>query len=226
MCREFGILYDPADKNEDRVALLSSEYQALELQQQTTGLVHWLVVDELTPATGTSESDWRGLKTGTINTVLCLQPTSYNGSSTVLPPTSLTILQFSRVYRCTQAILAWVSYVTLELEKIGEYNTSFPLAQACPGHEVPGQLPETLVLPQCSCTSYSCTSLVSRLSTETQWGSRRQDRGVVQEEEQEHRGKTRVSGSWPGTSWPGQACTRGKLVFQRPCFTFPISRVT
>ena len=169
MCTEFGLQYDPADKDEDRVGALSSVYQALEVEQQTTGLVHWLVVDELSPATSDSESDWRGLKTGAVNTVLCIKPTSYEGSSTVLPPTSLTILQFSRVYRCTQAILAWVSYVTLEMEKDGDYNTSFPLAQACPGHEVPGQLPETLVLPRCSCYPY-CTTPLSCL-LEPHWVS-------------------------------------------------------
>ena len=152
-CQHFGVQDNRGNKDQT----LSELCRRME-EERRSGLPHCLLVDELPPLTGVRghSSDWSGADTRGLRLVLATQPTGYTSTSSVtpVPPPGLTLLTLERVFRCTQRILLLLTHI---LQQLQSSNTtfgkpSFPLAAAGPGHEIPGDLPELLLLPRCSCT--------------------------------------------------------------------------
>ena len=158
-CRHFGV----QDYKRNRAQTLSELCRRMEEEERRSGLPHCLLVDELPPLTGDwkSSCDWSGADTRGLRLVLAAQPTANTTSSgTPVPPPGLTLLTLERVFRCTQRILLLLTHI---LQHLQSSNTtfgrpSFPLAAAGPGHEIPGDLPELLLLPRCSCTYTYCNT--------------------------------------------------------------------
>ena len=155
-CQHFGV----QDNEKNRAQTLSELCRRMEEEERRSGLPHCLLVDELPPLTGDtfSSSDWSGADTRGLRLVLAAQPTTNTTTSssvTPVPPPGLTLLTLERVFRCTQRILLLLTHILQQLESSSTPygKPSFPLADAGPGHEIPGDLPELLLLPRCSCTS-------------------------------------------------------------------------
>ena len=168
ICQHLGVQLDKADK----AGTLSNICRRLQEEEVKTGLPTVLAVDEMDPRdnddTSNPSYDYRAFTNCGVPTIICISPTaSVYGSSppSVQSPRCLHRLDLHRVYRCTQAILRWITFVMAEMEAASGYTfpRSFSLPQVQAGHEVVGSLPECLLLPKCSCTSYCSTPLTCHL---------------------------------------------------------------
>ena len=168
ICQHLGVQLDEADK----AGTLSNICRRLQEEEVKTGLPTVLAVDEMDPQDNDDffknpSYDYRAFNNCGVPTIICISPTTFaDGSSapSVQSPLCLHRLDLHRVYRCTQAILRWITFVMAEMDAGGyTHPRSFSLPQVQAGHEVVGSLPECLVLPNCSCTSYCRTPLTCLL---------------------------------------------------------------
>ena len=73
-------------------------------------------------------------------------------------PEHLKELQLTRIYRCTQKISRFYQLMVRHLKKFSftyyTSNINRSSISCKPGHEILGELPELLILPQCKCFTY------------------------------------------------------------------------
>ena len=129
---------------------------------------------------GKPSGDWTGLNNSGVNLMMALQPINDNfhqkgfltdlldkfqkkdSSLKVSFPQDIPQIKLDRVFRCTQNITKFYEVITNEmstLSLIGYYNrnasfNSDSLSYSV-GHDIHGNLPEILLLPQCDCF-WSC----------------------------------------------------------------------
>ena len=118
ICQELGVQLDKADK----AGTLSNICRRLQEEEVKTGLATVLAMDEMEPMDNDDfmnpSYDYRALNNCGVPTIICISPTTNAvGSSppSVQGPSCLHRLDLHRVYRCTQAILRWITYVMAEI---------------------------------------------------------------------------------------------------------------
>ena len=120
----------------------------------------FLIIDEMDSYGQYQSGDWTDLKRNEVHLMMSLKPIgslSYDKTEPIELnfPDDIDHLQFTRVYRCTQTILEFYKTIVKRLHtepstaRFNSYSTAYN-----PGHEIFGDLPEILFLPQCETGKY------------------------------------------------------------------------
>ena len=117
-----------------------------------------------------SSGDWKGLNSNGVNLMMALKPVEDESrgiftalADTILSretgvdlcfPEDIVQLKLQRIFRCTQNITQFYEMVFKSLNKnFINYSTNVNSSSISysPGHEIYGEPPEILLLPQCNC---------------------------------------------------------------------------
>ena len=117
----------------------------------------FLLLDEVPCNTNyNSSGDWSGLKRNEINLMMALKPigdvsTDTSNEIELHFPGDIEHLKLDRVYRCTQTILNFYKTVVKRLDADSNFTNfnSNSSTSYNPGHEIFGDLPEILLMPEC-----------------------------------------------------------------------------
>jgi hypothetical protein len=162
-CQKFGVTMD---KEEPTSSL--SEICAAMTAAHPGAPLH-LLVDEF-PCRG----DLSKLQTHGVITALAVQPATSSPSSTapvVAAPAGMELLELLRQYRYNLATGAFLARVVKgwEAASSSRHLSTVP-GREVPGHQLCGDLPECVILPECSCSTYCCMDPAQHLLRD-QWAA-------------------------------------------------------